>query len=230
ADNMPIYTLPDDKAKSGIKTHSTTEGTTETYNELRFEDTKGAELVHIQAERNMSVVVEVDRTTTVGNNSTVTIGTDKNADPHANGKSTATVFGDTKLVVTKGDFQQDVQTGKAVYHVKGTVAETFDDTLTTTTKNDVALVSQDGTISIQASSGKLIGSAKQAVELKSSTDAVNVTATTQVKLAVGAASITMKSDGTIQIQGVNITISGTKIDVAGAAMTSIKGAMVKINC
>ena len=230
ADNMPIYKLPDHKTQSGIKTHSSTGGGTQHFNELRFEDKKGEELVHIQAERNMTTVVEVNNGTTVGNNSTVTIGTDAKADPHTHGKSTTTIFGDTKMVISKGDYEFDVQTGKAKVHVKGPVDEQFEDKLSTLVKSDVTFVSQEGNISIQASKGKLIGGAKQAVELKSATDAVNITGTTKVVLSVGASSITMDAAGTIEIKGVNVTISGAKVDVLGSAMTSVKGAMVKINC
>jgi type VI secretion system secreted protein VgrG len=230
ADNMPIYTLPDNKTQSGIKTHSSTGGTTQNFNELRFEDKKGQELVHIHAERNMSTVVEVNRSTTVGNNSDVTIGTDAKADPKTHGKSTTTIFGDTKMTVTKGDYTFDVQTGKASYHVKGKVDEQFEDEMSTLVKKDVSFVSSDGTINIQASKGKLIGGAKQAVELKSNTDAVKIVGTTKVELSVGASSITMDAAGTIEIKGVNVTISGAKVDVVGAAMTSVKGAIVKINC
>jgi type VI secretion system secreted protein VgrG len=211
ADNMPIYKLPDHKTRSGIKTHSSTGGGTQHFNELRFEDKKGEELVHIHAERNMSTVVEVNRSTTVGNNSTTTVGTDAKADPKTHGKSTTTIFGDTKMVITKGDYAFDVQTGKAEYHVKGSVTETFEDKLTTTAKSDI--------------------------KVTSATSFVHIESPTEIKLTVGGSTLTMTPDK-IHLSSPQIVfegaakLSGTAplVEFAGATMATFKGALVKINC
>ncbi|HXX69546.1 MAG TPA: type VI secretion system tip protein TssI/VgrG, partial [Polyangiaceae bacterium] len=45
--NMPPYKLTDHQTQSGFKTHSSKGGTLENYNEIRFEDLKGAEELHI---------------------------------------------------------------------------------------------------------------------------------------------------------------------------------------
>ena len=50
-DNMPPYTLPDNKTQSGIKTRSSPDGSDETFNEICFEDKKGEELLYIRAEK-----------------------------------------------------------------------------------------------------------------------------------------------------------------------------------
>jgi type VI secretion system secreted protein VgrG len=113
ADNMPLYDLPKNKTQSGIKTHSSPGGDGGNYNEIKFEDKKGQELFSLHAERNMSTTVEVDSTTSVGNNSTVTVGTDPKGDPRKNGTSTHTIFGDTKVGITKGDLAVTVADGKA---------------------------------------------------------------------------------------------------------------------
>lgn len=226
ADNMPIYALPDNKTQSGIKTHSSTGGTAQNYNEIKFEDKKGHELVSIHAERNLSLGVEVNSSTVVGNNSTVTIGTDSKADPHAHGKSTTTIFGDTAVTVSKGDYAFDVQTGKATFHVKGTVEETFEDTLTTLVTNGI--------------------------DMKSKAAFVHIESPTEIKLTVGGSTLTMTPDkihlSAPQIvfeAGAKLTGSGPLVEfkgtadfkasapnvaLEGAALTSVKGALVKINC
>ena len=60
AENMPPYSLPDNKTQTGIKSRSSKGGGSANYNEVRFEDKKGHELIHVQAERNLSTNVEKD--------------------------------------------------------------------------------------------------------------------------------------------------------------------------
>jgi type VI secretion system secreted protein VgrG len=57
AEQMPPHQLPDKKTYSGLKTRSQG-GTASNANELRFQDTLGSELLHLQAEKNMSHRVE----------------------------------------------------------------------------------------------------------------------------------------------------------------------------
>ena len=67
ADMMPPYKLPDNKTQSGIKTRSTLKGSTDNFNELRFEDKKGEEQVFIHAEKNQDSRVKNDSLEWVGN-------------------------------------------------------------------------------------------------------------------------------------------------------------------
>jgi len=57
------YPLPDEKTKSTFKTN--TSPTNGGYNELRFEDRRGAEEVYLQAERDWNTLVKHDQTLTV---------------------------------------------------------------------------------------------------------------------------------------------------------------------
>lgn len=220
ADNMPLYTLPEHKTQSGIKTTSYPGGTTENFNELRFEDKKGHELIHIHAERNMTTTIEASETvvvganssTTVANNQTVVVGTDAKADPHTHGKSTTTVFGDTAFTVTKGDYSFSVAEGKSVTQVKGPVTATYGDLWQVT--------------------------AKLGIKLESATKSIELVGAESIKLSSGASSVELKKDGTINIKGVNVTVEGSasvkvtgaKVDVEASALATIKGALVKINC
>ena len=52
---------------------------------------------------------------------------------------------------------------------------------------------------------------------------------TEIVLKTGAASLTMKMDGTIELKGVNVTVNGAKIEIAGMGLVDIKAPMVKIN-
>jgi len=80
ADNMPPYSLPDNKTQSGIKSRSSKEGTPENFNEIRFEDKKGSEEMYIHAEKNQTIMVENDKGETVGHDNTESIGNDETID------------------------------------------------------------------------------------------------------------------------------------------------------
>ena len=69
-DNMPPYALPAEATKSGIKTRSSKGGTTANYNEIRFEDKKGAEELYIKAEKDLNLDVNHDTTIGMGNDLT----------------------------------------------------------------------------------------------------------------------------------------------------------------
>jgi type VI secretion system secreted protein VgrG len=60
--------------QSGFKTRSSPGGTPANYNEIMFEDKKGAENINIHAERNMSKSVEVDDSTSVGHDQNISVG------------------------------------------------------------------------------------------------------------------------------------------------------------
>lgn len=72
ADNMPPYTLPDNKTQSGIKSRSLL-GEGKQFNELRFEDKKDAEEFHMHAQKLMTVDVEDDQQVKIGNRQVMSV-------------------------------------------------------------------------------------------------------------------------------------------------------------
>jgi type VI secretion system secreted protein VgrG len=75
--NMPVYDLPANKTQSGIKSRSSKDGSPDNFNEIRFEDKKGSELVTIHAEKDHELSVEHDENHTVGHDETHTVGNDE---------------------------------------------------------------------------------------------------------------------------------------------------------
>ena len=65
----PPYKLPAEKTRSGVKTHSSKGGGSSNFNELRFEDKKGAEEIYIHAEKDKAIRIKHDRLERVGNES-----------------------------------------------------------------------------------------------------------------------------------------------------------------
>ena len=73
---MPPYALPDHQTRSGIKSRSTPNASGANFNELRFEDKKGAEEVYLHAERDLQLHVKNDSVETVLNESHLSVKKD----------------------------------------------------------------------------------------------------------------------------------------------------------
>ena len=71
AGNQPIYDLPAQKTQSGIRTRSVPGGGG--FNELRFEDKKGAEEIFLHAQRDWKIKVENNKTEDVLGASAITV-------------------------------------------------------------------------------------------------------------------------------------------------------------
>ncbi len=101
------YKLPDQKTRSTIKSDSSIGGGG--YNELRYEDKKGAEQIFVHAERNLDARVNNDAFSTVWNDAHVTVGHDEKGKA---GDSFVQLFRDHHLKVhrnTKAHLGGDVE-------------------------------------------------------------------------------------------------------------------------
>ena len=67
----PVFPVPAEQTKQGFRSRSTLGGGTQDYNELSFDDKKGAELVLLHAQRDHKIEVEHDQDATIGRNRTV---------------------------------------------------------------------------------------------------------------------------------------------------------------
>jgi type VI secretion system secreted protein VgrG len=102
AEQMPPYSLPDNKTQSGMKSRSSLQGGPDDFNELRFEDKKGAEDIYFHAQKDFHRVVENDDDLKVGHDQTITIHNDR----------TETIEeGNDKLTIEKGDREVKIEMG-----------------------------------------------------------------------------------------------------------------------
>jgi type VI secretion system secreted protein VgrG len=77
AESPALYPLPEERARSGIRTRSYPEGGSDNFHELRFDDRKGHEEVYLQSERDWNILVKNDKRETVGNHGVEQIAGDK---------------------------------------------------------------------------------------------------------------------------------------------------------
>jgi len=200
ADQLPPYDLPDNKTRSTIKTRSSEKGTTDNFNELRFEDKKDSEEVYFHAEKDFNRVVENNDTLKVGfdkkdkgdqtidiyNNRTTSLDQGNESLTVKKGTRTVTVKGNDKHEVQQGNLNVQVDQGNATYDI------------------------QQGTCTIQA---------MQSITLKVGETSIKLTPT---GVTIQAQMIKIQASGMLQSQG------GFH-KVTGSSMLEMSGGMVKIN-
>jgi type VI secretion system secreted protein VgrG len=108
ADMMPPWTLPDKKTVSGYKSRSSPHGTAHNFNMLSFEDKKGSELVHAQAEKDLQTLVKNDESREVVHDRTTVIKHDE----------TQTVTNNEKITVEQGNQTIELQMGNQSTQIK----------------------------------------------------------------------------------------------------------------
>ena len=101
ADQTTPYTLPANQTQSGIKSRSSKQGGTEDFNEIRFEDKKGSEMVTVHAQKDMETTVENDDTQTIQRNRTIKV----------DGTHTETIKGNTTIEITEGNLSTTLKKG-----------------------------------------------------------------------------------------------------------------------
>jgi type VI secretion system secreted protein VgrG len=271
ADNMPPYTLPDNKTQSGIKSRSSQGGAPSNFNEIRFEDKKGSEELHVQAEKdetklvknNQTANVGVDRSLTVGNNETVSIGKDRTESVGNNESVSVTAnqtlsVGANRTVSVGGNESVSIGANEAVViavastHTVGaaravtigaayqvTVGGIMSETVGAARSEEVAgtksskvggasseTVGTDKTTSagagVTVSAGKAIGlSAGTDFNVQAGKNAT-IEATEQLTIACGQATIVLKKNG-------DITINGAKVQVTASGDLALKGSKLTGN-
>lgn len=97
AESMPPYELPANMTQTGVKTRSSKGGSAANFNEIRFEDKKGAEQLFIHAEKNQDIEVENDETHWVGHDRKKTIDNDETS--HIKHDRTETVGNNEKITI-----------------------------------------------------------------------------------------------------------------------------------
>ncbi|MBX7103464.1 MAG: type VI secretion system tip protein VgrG [Gemmataceae bacterium] len=126
ANQMPAYTLPDNKTRSWIKSNSSMGG--EGYNEIRFEDKKSAEQIFMHGQKNLDIRIQNDCMEAIMHDRHLIVGiekdgakqgtqfeevlVDRNLKLHKN--HTEIIGGDMKLLVgtVDGDGNQDIVISK----------------------------------------------------------------------------------------------------------------------
>jgi len=85
----PVFPVPAEQTKQGFRSRSTRHGGTQDYNELSFDDKKGAEVVLLHAQKDHKVEVEHDQDATIGRNQTARVGKHRTVTTELNDRLTS---------------------------------------------------------------------------------------------------------------------------------------------
>lgn len=237
ADNMPPYGLPDNQTQSGIKSRSTKGGGADNFNEIRFEDKKGEEELHIQAEKDMTTLVKHNRTTTIQRNDVLNITGDQII--HIHGNLSMTVDG-----VTDKDNPDKSKPVKSSLGVTGAHRIDASDTIDIQAPNKITLTVGSSTITIDPGSitlsaggstikvdANVLATASGKAQMKLDANALMKSAgSAQVKLEGGVAvssgsggSVTLDADAAVKAGNINLNagkINGTGDSEIGLTVSS----------
>jgi type VI secretion system secreted protein VgrG len=149
ADQMPPYALPANQTQSGILSRSSKGAGTANFNEIRFEDKKGEEMVTVHAEKDMETTVEHDDTQTIQNNRTIKV----------DGTHTETIVKDTTITITQGNHSLTLN--------QGNQSEKLD-------MGNQSITLSMGNQTTTVSLGKIETSAMQSIELKVGASSIKI--------------------------------------------------------
>ena len=247
-DNMPPYTLPQNKTQSGIKSRSTTGGGPNNFNEIRFEDKKGSEELHVQAERDHSTLVKRNQSLSVGGDRSVSVSGNETVSVSGTRSTTITkketeTFNDAR-VMTVAETDDVTITGAATVKFNGGLTETIKNhynseimasnkTLTVhgeyNSTADTQYQMQQGpnsimikdSITIHSTTEVKVTNDKCTVHLLGGTASID--AADEIKLTCGGSTISLAKDGTITITGgKQVTTTGgtsSAVDLVAAGAT-----------
>jgi type VI secretion system secreted protein VgrG len=229
--NKPPYTLPDNKTQSGIKSRSSLQGTADNFNELRFEDKKGSELVFLHAEKDQTIEVENDESHSVGHDRKKSVTNDEST---SIGKDRSEKVGGNESIMIDKDRTETVKGSETIAISKDQAQSIGGSRTLSVTKDESISVSGGRTDEVGKDEQVTIGQKRsQSIgtnDVLSVGKKLGVEAGEEVEIVTGSASITMKQDGTITVKGNNITFSGDgDITIKAGGNVVIKGSKVTQN-
>jgi type VI secretion system secreted protein VgrG len=129
------------------------------------------------------------------------------------GKEKITIHGQYDMGTTVEHDQTDTVHNNRVITIDGTHTETI--------KKDTKITITEGPYTHKVAANTATHIANKEIVTTSETAHIHDTAATEIKLEVGASKLLMKADGSISLEGVNITINGkTIVTVLGGIVHS----------
>ncbi len=209
ADMMPVFPITAEQTKSGIRTRSTTGGSSRTFSEFSIDDKAGSELVFLHAEKDMFTEIENNDTLTIGNDQTIEVKNDQ-----------AITIDNNRTLTVKAKETIEVDDAQSVTVKNGR-------TTTITAKGD-SLTVNDGGITVTAKQSD--------IAIEASMGNITVKAMNSIKLTVGDNSIEISQEGVtikatkISVQGqAMVELKGPMTQVSGDGMLTLKGGVMQLN-
>lgn len=254
-DNMPPYELPMNQTQSGIKSRSTLDGVAANFNEIRFEDKKGAEELFIHAEKTQTTKVKGSQSVTVDGSRSVSVGGEQSTTVTKN--ETQTYKADRKMDVTGTDTntvtgahsgtylsgrtqtvsgQDDVlnvalnrtSTITGQYHIQA------DAEYKVTHKDNVVLLNgtkaqvTNGKCTLTLDGGKIVMEAPEGITIKCGPSSITLS---PKDLAVASVKVAVAggTTSTLDLDATGAQMAGAKAVIEGKALAQMSAPVVKVN-
>lgn len=221
ADNMPPYSLPDNKTQSGIKSRSHEGGAAADFNEIRFEDKKGSEELFLHAQKDMREEVENDHFVAIDHDETITIKNDQVENIKHDRKltvdndDTEVIKHDRKVTVSNDDKLDVSQNGTTTIGQKFKLSAGSEIELVTGASSIV--MKSSGDIEIKGVNIKITGNATVAVKANATMDLTS------------GAPMKVHSDATAELSSSGMTtVKGTMLMLKGEAMAQMSAGIIMI--
>jgi type VI secretion system secreted protein VgrG len=179
ADMMPVFPVPGEQNKTGLRTRSTKSGSSSTFSEFSVDDTKGSELVFLHAEKDMFTEIKNNETLTVGKDRSVTV------------KAKETIEVDDAQSIT-------VKNGRT------TTITAAGDSLTV---NDggITVTAKQSDIAIEASMGSITMKAMTSIKLTVGSNSIEIN---NEGVTIKATKVSVQGQAMVEIKGPMTQVSG----------------------
>jgi len=216
------FDLPAEKTKSGIQSRSSKGAGTDNFNQIRFEDKKGSELVTIQAEKDLERLVKNDETDEVQHDRTREVGNDEKVSIAKNrtvsvGEDHKEDVGGAETLSVGKTRTRSVGEGETVEVGKDQAIDVGESRTVAIGKDDTLEIGKDLTLTVGGKSQTTV--AKESM-LKAKK--IQLVADDELSIKVGSAELVMKKNG-------DISLKGKKINVKGSSDVIIKGSKIAQN-
>ena len=230
-DNMPPWELPANRTQTGILSRSSQGGGYDNANALRFEDKKGAEEVWLHAEKDQRIEVEHDESHWVGHDRSKTIDHDETV--HVKHDRTETVDNNETITV-HGNRTERVDHNETISIGDNRTEDVGQNETISIGNNRSVTIGGNKTETITMAKAETIGLAKalsiglgyqttvggamnttvglaqfEEVGLSKQTlvgKSYHITVADELTIRVGKSTLTMKSDGSISINGHTLSV------------------------
>ncbi len=228
------YSLPGNATQSGIKSRSSAGGGAGTFNEMKFEDKKGSELIYFHAQKDQTGDIENNRTENVGNDSSINIGNDLSQSVGNNEKAdvgvnqTLSVGADRSRSVGGSEsvtvslqrthtvgINETISVGGAQEVTVGALRSVTVGAAQSTSIGMNKSTSVGGSQSVEVSKDRTLKVGKKLTEsigedyTQTTGKKLVIDAGDEITIKTGKATISMKKNGDIVIEGKSINVKGS---------------------
>ncbi len=186
--SAPIFALPDQKTKTGLRTRSSMGGGSANFSEFSIDDKTGSELMFLHAEKNYTLEVENDSSIAIQHDQTIKISNDQKL-----------TVGNNQTIEIDAKQSTKIASGRTV----------------TVTSGGDSLEVKDGNLAMKATAASITGEAATSIELKVGSNSITIS---QSGIQIKGMSISISGDMQVELKGgLQASVSGgAELQLKGA--------------